>query len=117
MHAVLAAVIGAVFVAVVYRLGRRQSLSFRYTVGWLILGMLGVVAGLLAPLAQPVADFLSLTPAALIGVGGMLLLLVLCVQLSISISGLQEQMRVMAEELSFLRARLDRERPSGLSGE
>lgn len=108
-HAVLAAVIGVVFVASIYRLGRRQTLSFRYTVGWLVLGMLSVVAGLLVPLAEPLADLLNLTPAALLGLGGMLLLLTLCVQLSISISGLQEQMRTVVEELSFLRARLDRQ--------
>jgi hypothetical protein len=38
----------------------------------------------------------------------MILLLVLCVQLSISISGLQEQVRTLAEEAANLREELDR---------
>ena len=102
-----ASVISFIFVASVYRLGRQQKLSFRYTVGWLVLGGLGVIAGILSPLAEPIADRLNLSPAALLGVGGLLLLLVLCVQLSISISGLQEQVRTLAEEASYLRQELD----------
>jgi cell division protein FtsB len=38
------------------------------------------------------------------------LLLILCVQLSISISGLQEQVRTLAEESAFLREEIDRVR-------
>jgi uncharacterized membrane protein YfcA len=109
-QAVLATLISVIFVLSVYRLGRRQKLSFRYTVGWLVLGGLGIVAGIFSPLAEPLAEQLNLSPAALLGVGGLLLLLVLCVQLSISISGLQEQVRTLAEEASYLRQELDETR-------
>ena len=109
-QAVLATLISVVFVVSVYRLGRRQKLSFRYAVGWLVLGGLGIVAGIFSPLAEPLAEQLNLSPAALLGVGGLLLLLVLCVQLSISISGLQEQVRTLAEEASYLRQELDETR-------
>lgn len=109
-QAVLATVISVVFVVSVYRLGRRQKLSFRYTVGWLVLGALGIVAGIFSPLAEPLAEQLNLSPSALLGVGGLLLLLILCVQLSISISGLQEQVRTLAEEASYLRQELDETR-------
>lgn len=105
--------VSLVFVLAVHRLGRRQRLSFRYAVGWMLLGSLGLVAGVLVPLAEPLADLLSVSPAALLGLGGMILLLVLCVQLSISISGLQEQVRSMAEESSFLREEIDRLKDSG----
>ncbi len=103
----LASLMSIVFVLVVYRLGRRQKLSFRYTVGWLVLGGLGVVAGIILPLAEPLANRLHLSPAALLGVGAVALLVTLCVQLSISISGLQEQVRTLAEEASFLRLELE----------
>jgi amino acid transporter len=103
----VAAAISLVFVFVVHRLGRKQSLSFRYTVGWLILGMVGVLAGLLLPFAEPLAEKLHVQPAALLGLGALILLLLLCVQLSISISGLQEQVRKLAEEASYLRQELD----------
>ena len=107
MQAIYAAIVSLVFVVSVYRLGRRQKLSFRYTVGWLGLGLLGVVAGLLLPLAEPLALQMNISPAALLAIGAVILLLVLCVQLSISISGLQEQVRTLAEELAFLRHELD----------
>jgi uncharacterized membrane protein YfcA len=103
-----AAAVSLVFVLIVYRLGRRQKLSFRYAVGWMILGVLGVFAGLLAPLSEPLANQLRVSPPALLAIGGMILLLVLCVQLSISISGLQEQVRTLAEEAANLREELDR---------
>lgn len=102
-----AAVVSMIFVVSIYRLGRKQKLSFRYATGWLVLGLLGVVAGLVAPLSEPLANYLHVSPAALLAIGGMILLLVLCVQLSISISGLQEQVRTLAEESAFLRQEID----------
>ena len=96
-----------VFVVGVYRLGRKGRLSFRYAVGWMSLGALGVIAGALIPLAEPLADYFKVTPGALLAIAAVILLLVLCVQLSISISGLQEQVRSLAEESSFLREELD----------
>ena len=102
-----AAAASVVFVVSVYRLGRRQKLSFRYAVGWMALGILGVIAGLLVPLAGPLADHLNVSPGALLGIAALVLLLLLCVQLSISISGLQEQVRTLAEESAFLRREID----------
>lgn len=108
VQSLVGAIVSLVFILSVHRLGRQQKVSFRYAVGWMVLGTLGLVAGLLVPLAEPVADLLSVSPAALLGLGGMILLLVLCVQLSISISGLQEQVRVLAEEASFLREKIEK---------
>lgn len=102
-----AAGVSFVFVLSILHLGRKQKLSFRYTTGWLSLGAIGLVAGVLLPLSEPVARHLHVSPAALLAIGAMCLLLVLCVQLSISISGLQEQVRVLAEELSFVRQDAD----------
>ena len=107
-----AGLVSLVFVLSILRLGRRQKLSFRYAAGWLSLGILGLVAGLLSPLAEPMARHLHVTPAALLAIGAMILLLILCVQLSISISGLQEQVRTLAEESAFLRREVDELRES-----
>ena len=104
---VLAAIISLVFVLIIHRLGRNQTLSFRYSVGWMLLGGLGVIAGVILPVTAPLADRVNLSPAALLGVGAVILLVVLCVQLSISISGMQEQIRRLAEEASYLREELD----------
>ena len=107
MQTVLAAIISLVFVLIIHRLGRNQSLSFRYTVGWMTLGGLGVIAGIILPVTAPLADRVNLSPAALLGIGAVILLVVLCVQLSISISGMQEQIRRLAEEAAYLREELD----------
>ena len=104
---IIGALFSLMFLTAVYRLGRSQRLSFRYTVGWMILGALGVLAGLLIPVAEPIAKQLQVAPSALLGVGAVILLVVLCVQLSISISGLQEQVRRIAEETAFLRQELE----------
>lgn len=108
LQTLIAAIVSVVFVLSVHRLGRRSMLSFRYTVGWMMLGMMGVIAGLLLPLAEPVAVALNVSPAALLGGVGILLLMTLCVQLSISISGLQDQVRTLAEELGNAREESDR---------
>lgn len=107
IQTLFAAVISLIFLLAVYRLGRKQKLSFRYTVGWMILGGLGVVAGLLSPFAEPIALQLRVSPSALLGVGALLLLVILCVQLSISISGLQEQLRSITEEVAYLHEEID----------
>ena len=104
---IYAAVASVVFSVVVYRLGRNRKLSFRYTVGWLALGLLGVVAGALIPMTASIASWLHIAPAAVLGITGIVLLLVLCVQLSISISGTQEQVRRLTEQVALLRADLE----------
>lgn len=104
---VYAAAASIVFCVAVYRLGRRGRLSFRYTVGWLALGALGIVAGGLIPLADSVARRLHIAPAAVVAIAAIVLLLVLCVQLSISISGTQDQVRRLTEQVALLRGDLE----------
>lgn len=105
---ILAVVASLVFLLLIHRLGRSQKLSFRYTVGWLALGFVGLVAGIFLPITVPLAEKINLSPAAILGISAILLLVALCVQLSISISGMQEQIRRLAEEEAFLREELDR---------
>ena len=105
-----AAVLSFIFAGMVYRLARTGRLSFRYTVGWLTLSMLGLLAGFFGPIVQPIAEFLKLTPAALLALFAVILLVSICIQLSISISGLQEQLRSMAEKVALLRTETDENR-------
>ena len=105
-----AAFLSIIFAGIVHRLARIGRLSFRYTVGWLSLSMLGLLAGLFVPIVQPIAGFLKLTPAALLALLAVVLLVSICIQLSISISGLQEQLRSMAEKVALLRTENDENR-------
>jgi len=109
------AIISLIFVFVVHRLGRKQRLSFRYTVGWLSIGVMGAIAGILLPISEPVARFLKVSPGSFLAAGAVLLLVALCVQLSISISGLQEQIRRLAEEVAFVRQELEEQSQENLS--
>ena len=110
IQTVAAAFLSFIFAGMVYRLARIGRLSFRYTVGWLSLSMLGLLAGLFVPIVQPIAEFLKLTPAALLALLAVVLLVSICIQLSISISGLQEQLRSMAEKVALLRTENDENR-------
>lgn len=102
-----AAAASVLFCVAVYRLGRKGRLSFRYTVGWLALGALGIVAGGLIPLVDSLANGLHIAPAAVVAIAAIFLLLILCVQLSISISGTQDQVRRLTEQIALLRGDLE----------
>lgn len=101
LQGMVIALLNVIFASVVYLLARRQALTFRYAVGWLALFGLGALSGLLVPLSAPLAELLGVTPGVVVSAVGVLALLAICVQLSISISGLQEQVRVLAEELAL----------------
>lgn len=100
----IVAIIATFFALSVLRLARRQKLSFRYTAGWLFLLAVSILAGLLIPIVEPIADVLNLSPVAVLVGISITILLAVCIQLSISISGLQKQVRILAEELALIRA-------------
>ena len=99
----IAAIVGIAVIVVVARLFRRGQLSFRYTMGWMLVASFGVLAGLFVPIAEPLADFLGLSAAALLGLAALVFVTALSIQLSISISGLQRQIRTLTEEVARLR--------------
>ena len=86
-----------------YNLARRELLSFRYTVGWLLLFSMGLFSYFVFGLINPVAKIFSITPAALLALGGVGCIGAICLQLSISISGLHQRIRVLTEEVAHLR--------------
>ncbi len=110
IQTLIATIAGIVMATSVYMLARRGRLSFRYTVGWLVLCLFGITAGVSIPLVQPLAEKLKVTPAALLSIGAIFLLLAICVQFSISISGMQEQIRRLTEEAAETRLRLEEQR-------
>jgi hypothetical protein len=99
----IAAITGIAVIVVVARLFRRGQLSFRYTMGWMAVASFGVLAGLFVPVVEPLADFLGLSAAALLGLAALVFVTALSIQLSISISGLQRQIRTLTEEVARLR--------------
>jgi len=100
---------GGVFV---YRLARSGLLSFAYSIGWLILSALGIFAWIFLQLIAPLANFVHITPAALLAMGGVFLLILISIQLSVSISGLHTRQRRLVEELAYLQTQIEFERKS-----
>jgi hypothetical protein len=93
---------------------RRQKISFRYTVGWLTLFGFMALGGLVIPKIENIADLFEVSPAAFIAAISSFLLLALCVQLSISISGLQRQLRKLNEDVALQKKEIDDLRDSKL---
>jgi hypothetical protein len=102
-QALLAAVIGLIILVIVVRLSRRGQLSFRYTLGWIGVASVGILAGLFVPLVEPTAEALGFSAAALLALVAVIFFMLIAIQLSISISGLQKQHRTLTEEVARLR--------------
>lgn len=96
------------FGVLVIRLSQKRRISFRYTVGWLILCGLGIFASLLIPIFSPLAEFFQISPTvflvAIASIGSLLLFL----QLTVSISGTQRRVDSLAQENALLREKLER---------
>jgi hypothetical protein len=101
------AVVSLAFAIFVVYLARKQRISFRYTVGWLVLCVIGALSGLLIPVITPLASALQLDAFSLVGAAAIVVLLALCVQLSISISGLQRQVQLLNEDLALHKQAVD----------
>ena len=88
-------------------IARRQLISFRYTIGWLGLCVVTLLGALLVPAVEPIAKFLKVDQFTIVGGSAFLVLLVICIQLSISISGLQRQLHELNEVTALLRAKVE----------
>ena len=103
VHSILIVMGTSVAIAMIARLARRGRLSFQYTIGWLIVFALSLVSAPVLPFMAFVSRNLHLEPASVFAVAALILLTVIAVQLSISISGLQEQVRQLNEDTAFIR--------------
>ena len=97
------AVVGCIgYFFAIHSLSRKQKLTFRYTLGWLTLGIFGAVSISIIPFTSRIAEVLRVSPAAIIAIGAIAFFLAISVQLSISISGLQHQLQRTAEEIAIM---------------
>jgi hypothetical protein len=70
-------------------------------VGWLTLSILSAAGGLLLPVIEPLSNKFQLDAFSLVGALAIIVLLSLCIQLSISISGLQRLLRKLNEDFAL----------------
>jgi hypothetical protein len=107
IQAIEIAIVACLFAIGVISLSRRGRISFRYTVGWLTLCLLSALGGLLLPVIEPLSRKFQLDAFSLVGALAVIVLLSLCIQLSISISGLQSQLRRLNEDMALQKKELD----------
>lgn len=88
---------------VILRLRRKRLLSFQYTVGWLGFLVLLILTGALLSFLPKLAESLQLSTGVVVGASAGVVLTGLCIQLSISISILQERVQLLAEEAALVK--------------
>ena len=103
VHVLLACISGFAFISLIRFLSTRGRLSLRYTLGWLIIGLLSLFYPILLLASEWVSELLDIQPALILIGLPLIVLLLVCIQLSISVSGLIEQVRVLLEEVAFLK--------------
>jgi Na+/melibiose symporter-like transporter len=85
---------------------RRRLLSIRYGLGWIAVALLAVVGGPLLPVISNRVDALGFTPTGFsLGVLAAFLGLI-CLQLSISLSGVQRVLRDLTEHAALVEHRV-----------
>lgn len=97
---------GSLFCAAVFALARRQLISLRYALGWTLISCIGILGALLTPLVEPVARLFGMSPTGVLLTGATVVLLAIALQLSVSVSGLQSELRDIAEAHALLDQRL-----------
>ena len=107
IQAIEIAIVACAFAASIVVLSKKGRISFRYTMGWLALSALSAFGGLLLPVIEPLSRKFQLDAFSLVGALSIIVLLSLCIQLSISISGLQAQLRKLNENFALQKKELD----------
>ena len=107
IQAIEIAIVACAFAVAVVVLSRKGRISFRYTIGWLALCALSAFGGLMLPVIETLSRKFQLDAFSLIGALSIIVLLSLCIQLSISISGLQSQLRKLNESFAIQQKELD----------
>ena len=107
MFAIEIAIIAVGFIAHIFRLTRRGMLSFRYSIGWFSIMILGLLAAPFVVIFAPLAEKLKLTPSALLAAISTIAVVIILIQLSVSISGNQRKMDTLVRENALLKEKLD----------
>lgn len=100
---------GLVTLVFMVELLRRRRLREKYAALWIVVAVLVLVAAFFPQITTTFAELVGVTaPVNLVFFLGLLVLLVVCVQLSAEVSGLEQQNQTLAEECALLRNRLER---------
>ncbi|MBO3083861.1 DUF2304 domain-containing protein [Cellulomonas fengjieae] len=106
LFALLGALVTLVFM---FELMRRRRLREKYAGFWIVIALVVLVAAVFPGVTAWLADLVGITtPINLVFFLGMLVLLVVCVQISAEVSELEHENQSLAEQTALLRLRLER---------
>ena len=106
-QAIFLASSGLVFSIIILAISRQRTLSFRFIVGWLFLGLSIMLSSVFVYGVIPLSEALGLTPATLGLAAGVLIPVGIAVELSVTASRQQNQIRHLVEELALLDDRIN----------
>lgn len=106
-QSLLIAAAGAIILIITAVLARRQMMSLRFTILWVGIAVSGMLGALLTSLVEPVSKLFGMSPTGLLLAGASLILLTITMLLSVAVSGLQSELREVAEAHALLARRLD----------
>jgi hypothetical protein len=103
---------GLAMLVFVGRLVRRRKLSFHFATGWVAVSIAVIAASLLTRFVNPIANWFHMTGTAVFLLVAVAFVIAVCIQLSVSVSGMHEKIRDLSEDNALLRAELDRRVPT-----
>lgn len=106
-QSLLIAAAGAVIFIIAAVLARRQMMSLRFTILWVFIAASGMIGALLTALVEPVSKLFGMSPTGLLLAGASLILLTITMLLSVAVSGLQSELRDVAQAHALLARELD----------
>jgi len=106
-QALVLALGGLAIALFILRLARKRLLTTRYALGWLGIGLLVALAAISVPFVGKLGRFANITPTGVLLIVSSLVLLAISVQLSISVSLLQERLRSTAEAHALLARKVE----------
>lgn len=117
-----ALVLCAIALVVIVHLLRTRRLREKYAAIWLIVLVAVLVLGAFPAVLTRLAELVGVqTPSNLLFATSIVVLLLVCIQLSTEVSQLEEETRTLAEEVALLGRRLDvvegHQRPADVAGD
>ena len=101
-HVISATIFGVIFLIAISSLSVKGKLTMRYTLGWLSIGFFVLGYPILLIVSQRLGRILVVQPSVILLGIPLIIVGVVCIQLSITVSGLTEQVRTLGETIAHL---------------
>ena len=101
-HVISATIFGVIFLIAIRSLSVKGKLTMRYTLGWSSIGFFVLGYPILLIVSQRLGRILVVQPSVILLGIPLIIVGVVCIQLSITVSGLTEQVRTLGETIAHL---------------